>query len=984
MKNKKTHFEKPVIVLVILYLLISVFPQKTHAKKESTTTINISVQKDNSKFTISSDPIPEEKVKSIIQEMLVKHLPYSESIYKPGGYFGNGQSTEHGARTNADYALIYSFLYKYCNNQSLPAGITIGSIKEHALAAIRYSYNTHKTGTLKCTDNHNWGLVWESSLWSTSTAYASWLMQDYLTESDKKAIKTLVVAEANYNLSRTIPTGVNSDTKAEENGWDTNILSVAACMYPEEKNAEAWDFKCKQFAMNAYSVVADTYRKDPVKDRVDGKTISEWYIGANLFPDYALENHDFFHTSYLNIPIQEMSESLLAYKVIQNQLKPVFPVPLALKHNVPEVWNTMLKELILADGELAMPNGNDWSMYIYDQLATYSALACIYRDPDALMLESITLQYARMRQSTTPDGAFLLMPDVAERRMAVIGHRLVFAYLYHLSYPTTGIIATRWDDFSQKHEQTKILPYSNIIRSNNQDRFVTFSWFQSVDGKSYKSYMGMVSPNSVNYSNIIFPYKTANTGNFTGYIDISGHKRNATLISNTYSMYPKSFSTTGKLSVTDGNMTQYLTFYSTPGNSIIYQEDMIAEVPGTILKDGGMLLGITTDTLTTNSRTLYSLAGSICSNGDSVRHISGNWVNIDNKFGMVVNGGNGIAFGEKELCTSINVSKLYGSYSTTLKTVASGDVVYSRSAIVYPKVDAHTTLTLASNAKYPTMEKGWKATAAEDPDGRSYVILSNFRSSANSSITLSYHQGAPVFDRVTTIINSTGTATFNCMPNTSVANELFSYIQTSTLPLLAVQGENPYSIYVMNPNKVDVPATISIWHSGKYKTFSTIIKPEACTFFQKLNGFITTSSTLFPGGYRNISRGKYIVANDQWPEHFPFATIDNIDSTYYQSLILPTAATPEELTLSLWGLYTCNKLNIKSVSGTGAKDIEIQTSMDRKTFTTVCTAILQNTTVLQTISFSNSKAKYVRLKVNSTYGTNNVGIAEIQLYGNPE
>ena len=984
MKNRKTHFEKPFIVLIIIYLITSLFPQGTLAKKESSTAISASVEKRSSKFTITSDQIPEEKVKSIIREMMVKHLPYSESIYRSGGYFGNGQSTEHGARTNADYALIYSFIYKYCNKQTLPTGITIGTIKEHALAAIRYSYNTHKTGTIHCTDSHNWGLVWESSLWSSSTAYASWLMQDYLTESDKKAIKTLIVTEANYNLSRIIPTGVNSDTKAEENGWDTNILSIAACMYPEEKNAEAWTFKCKQFAMNAYSVVADLYRKDPIKDRVDGKTISEWYIGANLFPDYALENHDFFHTSYLNIPIQEMSESLLAFKAIQNQLNPVFPIPDALKHNVPEVWNTMLKELILADGELAMPNGNDWSMYIYDQLATYSALACIYRDPDALMLESITLQYARMRQSTTPDGAFLLKPDVAERRMAVIGHRLVFAYLYHLFYPTTGIIATKWDDFSQKHELTKLLPYSNIIRSNNQNRFVTFSWFQSVDGKSYKSYMGMISPNSVNYSNIIFPYKTANTGNFTGYIDISGHKRNASFISNTYSMYPKSFSTSGKLSVTDGNMTKYLTFYSTPGNSIIYQEDMIAEVPGTILKDGGMLLGITTDILTNNSRTLYSQAGSINSNGDSVSAISGNWVNVDNKLGMVVNGGNGIAFGEKELCTSINVSKLYGSYSTALKTFTSGDVVFSRSAIVYPKVDAKTTQTLATKAKYPTMENGWKATAAEDPDKRRHVVLSNFRSSAHSTITLSYPQGAPVFDRITTITNSTGSATFNCMPNTSAANELYSYIKTRTLPLLAVQGDNPYSVYVLNPNKVSVPATISIWHSGKYKTFSTTIKPKECKFIQKLNNSTTTIIAQFPGGYRNISQGKSIVANDQWPEHFPFATIDNIDSTYYQSLILPTTKTPEELTLSLWGLYRCNKLNIKSVLGIGAKDIEIQTSINGTAFTTVSYSILQNTTEFQTINFNDSDTKYVRLKVNSTYGTNNVGIADIQLFGYPE
>jgi len=70
--------------------------------------------------------------------------------------------------------------------------------------------------------------------------------------------------------------------------------------------------------------------------------------------------------------------------------------------------------------------------------------------------------------------------------------------------------------------------------------------------------------------------------------------------------------------------------------------------------------------------------------------------------------------------------------------------------------------------------------------------------------------------------------------------------------------------------------------------------------------------------------------------------------------------------------------------GIGAKDIEIQTSINGITFTTVSCAILKNTTEFQTINFSDSYAKYVRLKVNSTYGTNNVGIAGIELFGFPE
>lgn len=934
---------------------------------------------------LTNEALSEATVKSTLREMLAKHLPYAESKFvAASGYFGNGQSVEHGARTNADYALVYAFIYKKCQDQTLPNSLTFETVKQHALAAIRYSYNTHKTGTVNCTDGIKWGIVWESSMWCTSTAFASWLMADELTAADKAAVKKMVLAEANYNLSRTIPTAIPSDTKAEENGWDTNILAIAAAMYPEEKNAEAWTLRCKQFAMNTYSVAADLYRKDPIKDVVDGKSIADWHIGGNLFPDYALENHNFFHTSYLNIPIQEMSESLLAYKAVQNQAAPAFPLPNALKHNVWNVWSSMLKEFIMADGILAMPNGNDWSMYIYDELGTYSALACIYRDPDALMLESMVLQYAKQRQTTTTDGSFLLNPDVAERRMAVTARRLVFAHLYHDFYPTSSMVATKWNDFSKEHETTKYLPYNGIIRSSNANKYVTFSWFTSQDGTSYKSYMGMVSPNDMNNSNIVFPFKAGNMGNFTGYTDVSGYTRNASLVSNTFAMYPKSFSTTGKLSITTSSLLKYVSFYSTPGNATIYHEDLVGSVAATMSKDGGLMQGITTDVLTHPTRTLYYAGGSVSSNGSTVSTIPGNWVNVDNVYGMVVNGGSGIAFGEKELSTSVYVSKLYGSYSTTSKAFTANQLVFSRSSIVYPKVTAAVTQKLADHEKYPTVATGWKATAAEDPDGRRYLLMSNFRSTTSSAVTLSYPEGAPVFDRVTTVTDSTGTATFNCMINSSANNELYAFVKTGVLPLKAVQGDSPYSVYVKNDNATAVSATVNIWNNGGYQPFQVILQPGDMQLVQVVDNALTATAAPFPDGFRNLSRGKHILADNQLPEHFPFAMIDEDDSTWYQSLTLPTVAVPQNITCRLWSLNALSKLQVKSVEGIGPKDILIQVSSDGSTYTTVGSATLSNSTDWQMVTFTESDAKYFRIKINSTYGPLNVGIASLQMFGYPK
>ena len=52
-----------------------------------------------------------------------------------------------------------------------------------------------------------------------------------------------------------------------------------------------------------------------------------------------------------------------------------------LMHNNQKVMDEVLCRLALADGELAMPNGNDWSMFLYDQITSYTtaAVSCATR-----------------------------------------------------------------------------------------------------------------------------------------------------------------------------------------------------------------------------------------------------------------------------------------------------------------------------------------------------------------------------------------------------------------------------------------------------------------------------------------------------------------------------------------------------------------------------------------------------------------------------
>ena len=246
-------------------------------------------------------------------------------------------------------------------------------------------------------------------------------------------------------------TGYNGDTKAEENGWETNILSCALGLYPDDALAPKWFDRLRAFAINCYSHVDDAQNTTVIDPEYDETTVQDLYIGKNLYDDYTLQNHNYFHTSYQNVVMQELGESHLALHLFQGG-NPKWKTN-ALMHNNQKVMDEVLCRLALADGELAMPNGNDWSMFLYDQITSYTTAACFLRDPNALMLENLAYKHIKARQSTTQDGSWLLNSDIGPRRMGVEGHRVMMTYLMHELASTADMQATSWKDFSQSQEQ---------------------------------------------------------------------------------------------------------------------------------------------------------------------------------------------------------------------------------------------------------------------------------------------------------------------------------------------------------------------------------------------------------------------------------------------------------------------------------------------------------------------------------------------------
>ncbi len=795
---------------------------------------------------ITHEFVSEEEMMNDLLQMVANSMRYAKNIWydcvatnsvnETCGYFkanSAGNSNEDGVRTNADFSMLCAFLYKYAQGKvTLPTGVTWTDVKNMAMKSLVFGYSTHKANKLKITSNNAyWGStstsdnVWESSLWAMSLAYSSHFLADELTATQKNYIYKMIKAECNYELYRNIPTGYNGDTKAEENGWEVDVLACALGLYPEDDLAPKWFARMREFAINSYSQVDDASNNTVIDPEYDNVTVKDLYKGKNLYDDYTLQNHNYFHTSYQNVVIQELGEAQLALALFQGENAKWKSN--ALMHNNQKVMNEVLCQLALADGELAMPNGNDWSMFLYDQIASYATMACFLRDPNALLLENLAYKYIKARQSTTTDGSWLLNSDIGPRRMGVQGHRVMMTYLMHKMASTADMQPTSWEDFSCQYEAAKLFTTQNIVRANTKDRFTVFSWSTGL-----KSYTGYIAANNPDKNKIISPYKANNTGNILGWYTVSGKGTNATpVISGIYNLMGNSYTMNGKLSTNDNTLENNFTLYSTPGNAVIYMDYVTATAAATITRSQGGLMAISTDPFTKEQRTLYYKNGRQQSNGKTLIDFKSPWVNIDNQVGIVSgNKQNKMAFGDYAQSNSVGLSKIYPLYSADNRAVQAGAIVDRRCLVYYSNVDSATTQKMNEKMWLLTdsVAAGWNGMICADPDSAYYLLLSNYM--GENACTLSgirLAQGAPVFTVATEIRNGASSATFKCDVNHSVANTLRTYINNAEVTAKQVEKDS-CAFYMYNHKEEAQQAEVTILSQNAKLQSSIRIKAGEC------------------------------------------------------------------------------------------------------------------------------------------------------------
>ncbi len=734
-----------IFLITLLSILISSFSNVMAQTGESPT-----------EGVLTHDFIGEREMKAGIMHMLADFTPYLEKQWialdekssdgLPLGVF-RGENTmgnnEQGVRHNADFSMICAFLAKYAPDSLLTAPrLSRDRLQEMAERSLNYSLATHKANrTYPCKNNSYWGSVsvnnrqWESSLWAMSDAYSAFFQWDRLSEKQKNALQRLLEAECDYELERDVPTGYNGDTKAEENGWEADVLASVLGLFPDHPKAGRWFARLREFAVNSYSHPSDASDVTVIDPEYDSVTVAQLYKGANLFPDWTLQNHNLFHTSYQNVVMQELGEAALALKLFQRGIhgKEIWKTN-SLRHNNREVMENVLNRLALADGELAMPNGNDWSLFLFDQITSYSTMACLEKDPEALFLENMAYKNIEARQKTTGDGTFLLRPDVGARRMGVEAHRLMMTWLMHELYPTSLVSPAKWEDFRSKYGDTYIFPDQNIIRASSPSRFVCFSWSPGL-----KSYTGYLTSNNPDNNKMIVPFRANNTGNFIGWREVKGKRTNAVpTVSGKYDYGKEGFLMNGSLLTNDSTLDLRFTIFATPGNAVIYLDQAKALADVRVDKEKGGLMAVSTDPFTKTHRTLYSSdrPQGIVTSGDSLCRISSGWLNIDNELGFVTPGRESMAFGDVRNNNSILTSLLYTHFSDTPSDIPAGEMIGPRSTVYLTSVDADTTATIAEATRDLSglLTEGWGGVFTRDPDGQYYLLVSNFFGKENGML----------------------------------------------------------------------------------------------------------------------------------------------------------------------------------------------------------------------------------------------------------
>ncbi len=317
------------------------------------------------------------------------------------GCFGTGYDN-WGVQTNQKYLAAMAVLATDPDTDPADCSVDPALVLERALAALRYSLDTYTGGERTRTDGTQWGGTWISSLGIERMMHGVEALDEHLTDRDREMLRRMITGEAEAQLVAEVAANRWQSThrnRPESNLWNGAILARAAMMYPDHPHADDWREKANLFLLNGVSVPADAEDGTVIA----GKPLSEWHVGANFFPHYALDHHGYLNVGYMVICLSNIA--MLHYGFVARGEEP----PPALYHHAEDLWS-LLRRLVAPNGRLLRIGGDTRQRYCYCQdylLPTLVWTAHHLGDAHAMGQAEGAIDTILREQDYNADGSFV-------------------------------------------------------------------------------------------------------------------------------------------------------------------------------------------------------------------------------------------------------------------------------------------------------------------------------------------------------------------------------------------------------------------------------------------------------------------------------------------------------------------------------------------------------------------------------------------------
>jgi hypothetical protein len=205
---------------------------------------------------------------------------------------------------------------------------------------------------------------------------------------------------------------------------------LAAAWLSDHDGADRWLASAKAYLVNTHTVA-----------NTNGDPLADWVTTTTHYPDFALENHGFYHPGYKAAAGELVGDSLLMARLVRPET--ATDLQSFAEHNVLAAWTNYTYGL-LDSGEIAYPAGEDWDLNDYEQNAYLAWIAAHFNQPLARWADERIAQLVRYRQAINGDGRFVgPATSLGFTREAIVAYRSAVAWLHWAtaSFPTGSVAA---------------------------------------------------------------------------------------------------------------------------------------------------------------------------------------------------------------------------------------------------------------------------------------------------------------------------------------------------------------------------------------------------------------------------------------------------------------------------------------------------------------------------------------------------------------